>query len=86
MWIVDYFDYKPGRQDGSVFDPPSACDGKKIKPSEGLRSFPGQMMALAPSVHPCELLVLTFVLSHALLVFEAASLAMQSDLHLETEQ
>ncbi len=63
VWVADYYDYRPGKQDGSVFKPPVSCKDKKLEPSEGLRSFPGQMMALVPTADFGELPILCRVWS-----------------------
>lgn len=67
VWVADYYDYRPGRQDGSVFKPPASCKNKKVEPSEGLRSFPAQMMALAPAARLGECLQYRFPLEQEFL-------------------
>jgi len=51
VWVVDYYDYRPGKQDSNVFKPPPSCQDTEIEQPNGLRSFPSQMMALVPVVH-----------------------------------
>lgn len=50
IWVADYYNYKPGRQDNSVFDPPPSCRGKEAVSASSQRSFPLQMSALLPAV------------------------------------
>ena len=50
IYVAEYYDYRPGRQDSSTFDPPAACKDSAAQGAEGRGSFPAQLRALLPTV------------------------------------